>query len=289
MARLTALDVAILGRLHSAPLGSQKEIARSAGVSEAAISKRFAHLLAAGVFEGMWLTPAAWLFGRREVHASFGPAPGVTSDDVLRADDVVLVNERHDGSFSVFSAVPRPASGPSPALLELLGEPTFVTIATEAGNARISRIDWRVIQALHEDPRAPATEHARRCGLSAKTVRQRRRALSADGAIVAGPLVDLTDVSGCVVHELAVQFDRKTSKRAAAGLVPDASLIGYAADGLGAYFFGGAANVQAVYALARRVSAHALVRSVFPIFPRRRAFARDRVGAWIGQAMARVA
>lgn len=68
----------------------------------------------------------------------------------------------------------------------------------------LSALDWRIVQALRRSPRAPAHEHARHAGVSARTVKRRLARMAEEGSIFVAPIVDPSKVDGLFIFALLI-------------------------------------------------------------------------------------
>jgi DNA-binding Lrp family transcriptional regulator len=70
----------------------------------------------------------------------------------------------------------------------------------------LTHLDWRVVQALHENAMRPLKDVAKEIGVSEKTVKRRLDRMGREGSFFAIPEVDPSQAEGVVVFVLAVQF-----------------------------------------------------------------------------------
>jgi DNA-binding Lrp family transcriptional regulator len=285
MVEVDVTDFQILARLHVDPFASHEELGRHAGATGTTVTKRLKRLADGGVLEGFGLMPAADLLGRVRRHRSYQPAQKIGAHEIVAIDPVVMVNERHDGSVSVFTA--ERASQPADEILSgLLGNPVFISpldTPRPASKTTISPLDWRLLDALMRTPRASAVDWAKHCHLSPKTVRARRSKLLQDGQIQAAPLLQLANAGGLVIHEMAVLVADASTAAAVDAAMGEAIRIGTAAGGRGLYYFCYAPTVQEAFARQRRLRGLPGVMDAVAQFPRRRAFADERVAAWVAE------
>ncbi len=288
-------DFHLLAELVREPLASYATLGRRIGLAASSVRGRVARLQDQGVLRGFQLLPGAPALGRARELWRY-PASRVTPDlsSVLAVDDVVVAVEWHDRSWSVFAYRAEGVRGPLRALDEIFGVGGAVTrfgpSDDDLAPARptvLSRPDWRLVQALLEDPRAPAEALARRCGQSPKRVRTRRRSLLEHRVLQIVPHVDYAKFRGSVIFGLSVFFRAPLSSQTLEALVPEGVLVRYNDHPPSAFYVCSAASVPAVAEVERRVGATAQVREAEAGFERARGFAADRVRGWVADQIAR--
>jgi hypothetical protein len=90
---------------------------------------------------------------------------------VLKVDDVAFVTLKLDGGLSV-QTWPRDRGKPVKELTSALGvQPSGQTRTASDPKHKLSAVDWRIMDALVDDPTIPFEVLTEKTGLSPKTVR----------------------------------------------------------------------------------------------------------------------
>jgi len=172
-------------RLIVDPRISPREIGARVGLSEVAVRNRIAKMTAEGFIQGHIVWPNPQLFG-----ASLRVME-LPSRDLTDTDRILLALDRVDGVISARVMIDEDGRHVRVSFIDdaqVKTEERVRRIAAVAdSNAcitslpewlpscppRLPRLDWRVIFAIRSAPELPLNEHARRLGLSTKTVRRR--------------------------------------------------------------------------------------------------------------------
>jgi DNA-binding Lrp family transcriptional regulator len=194
---LVALDADARQSLHS--------LGRRVSLSAPAVRERLHHLEERGIIQGFWVSIDPAIFGRADLLVHFG---GDWSRDeaahALDAPDVAWVAWKLDGGITV-QLWPRDATAAVQDLGRFLSrEPGWRGVGPANRTSSLSSLDWRVLDALIDAPRASADQLSLATGLSPKTVRNHLDGLIRNESIFVVPrLGSLTD-SGEVVYHLLV-------------------------------------------------------------------------------------
>lgn len=192
------VDGRIVAELMQRPLASVGDLCGAAGLTRNAVKARLARLRECGALAGFSGSPNPALVGRTGL-VSVYPAPtpdrpNPPTDKVLAVEDVAFFSINHDGKLAAITYAREASREPPPALNVLMGgapERTFLMQAPplDPPGAALSPAQWRVLEAMVPDPRAPASAIAAATGLSAKSARRHREWLVKSGALVVQPLV----------------------------------------------------------------------------------------------------
>jgi DNA-binding Lrp family transcriptional regulator len=82
----------------------------------------------------------------------------------------------------------------------------------------LTRLDWRIIQALRADPRASAAQLAARVGVSARTVKRHLARMADEGSIFLAPVVDPSRADGLFIFAILVYLEDGASEVPLRGL-----------------------------------------------------------------------
>lgn len=148
-----------------------------------------------------------------------------------------------------------------------------------------SRLDWRILAALREQPLATHVELARSLGVTPRTVRRRIARLDAEGAIQMQPLLDPSRADGLILTELFLHLDdAPAAARRVVSVLRDRHVFAYvpATRSLGEFsVLVFAHSMMEVDALVRDATSVEGVQAAEPWFFRR--FVDE--SAWIGDAL----
>lgn len=123
---------------------------------------------------------------------------------VLGVEDVVFVTWKLDGGLSV-QTWPKNRKRPVRVLTKTLGMRPLGHAFTEPFRGhKVSPADWRIMDALVDDPMIPFVDIVRKTGLSPKTVRKHLEMLIHDETIFIIPRLGSLSDSGDVVYHLTV-------------------------------------------------------------------------------------
>jgi len=200
-----AKDFRLLVALDENARQSFQALGRKVSLSAPAVRERLHRLEERGILLGYWVSINPAVFGREDLLVSFGG--DWSRDEAIRAlggPDVAWVAWKVDGGVTT-EAWPRDVKKAVPALEKFLGHR-----ATRQGVSRaplereLSGLDWRVLDALIDDPRAPIEDLSVATGLSPKTVRKHVTRLIRDEAIYVVPRLGFLADSGEIVYHLVV-------------------------------------------------------------------------------------
>lgn len=279
------LDFRILAILHQDPLISHRALATRLDTTATTIGNRVNGILESGVLAGFSGLPSASVLGLQERHWIFRPKESVLLEDLLAVDPVALVTIRHDFSASIFTYAQRDDAEPPAGLVKLLGPPDPSESHSPPRETDVlSRMDWRIMEVLCRNPRLPATQVAKECSLSPKTVRKRRDELVKRRHLVVVPRLDTEAASGITLFEIALKFTVPQSLPAITGLISEGIVLHRREDGRSAYLFASTKSATQAFAVQRRLENNESVDEVHLHFPRNRGVATERVEQWVQDA-----
>jgi DNA-binding Lrp family transcriptional regulator len=198
-------DFRLLVALHENARQSYRSFGRRVSLSAPAVRERLNGLEKRGVLQGYWLYVDPSVFEREELMLFF--AGDWTREDVVKAlsaPDVVFAAWKLDGGVTV-QLWPRDHNQPVRELIAILGAQPSGQAFTERHNLpRLSVADWRIIDALVDDPTMPLKSLTRETGLSPKTVRKHLGLLMQEEVIFVMPLLGALADPGELVCHIAV-------------------------------------------------------------------------------------
>ena len=210
-------DYRVVLELTRNPFASCEAIGREVGMTGTAVRARVDSMEARGVLNGYHVLPSPRVFGRwRHIFAYRDVAPEPSLTTLLGMENAVAVFRGSPGMIMVNTYDLEVDAGPPAALVKLIGRaPDGAVLTDDPGEGRppnlvLSPLDWRVIAALLDDPRAPLAELARATRLTARTVRKRRDDLVRKGLLHVSPIVDTSREPGLIVFSGYVMVERKS-------------------------------------------------------------------------------
>ncbi len=210
-------DVQIIVELYRQPFASHSTLGRAVGLTGKAVQARLERMTRAHVLNGFYVMPSAAVFRRHWQVIPFGPLPiEPPLEQLLAVEDVVNVwrGSPRTAMVNVYSTAPD--SPPPPRLAEILNVRSMEVVAPDPpdrfsfAQSTLSSLDWRVLDAMLENPREPLARIAERSGLTARTVRRHRDSLWAKGLVSVVPNLDTTGESGLLVYSGFVVATQKT-------------------------------------------------------------------------------
>jgi len=200
-----AKDFRLLVALHEDARASYRALGRRVSLSAPAVRDRLRRLEGRGIFQGYMISVDPSLLDRDELLVFFqGEWTREGAREALAVTDVAWVAWKLDGGLSV-QTWPRDRARTVRELTARLGVMPSGQALAERREARpVSSLEWRIVDALIDDPRRPLQELTDVTGLSPKTVRKHlERLLRAELLFITPRLGTLGD-SGELVYTTAV-------------------------------------------------------------------------------------
>ena len=198
-------DFRLLVELNTNARRSFQALGRRVSLSAPAVRDRIRRLEERGVVQGYWVSIDPAILGREDLLVSFDKE--WSRDDALkalRAADVAWIAWKVDGGLTV-QVWPRNAARAIQDLAKFLGrDPSWHGIARSGWGGDLTRLDWRILDALIDAPLASIERLSETTGLSPKTVRKRLAGLLRDEAIYVVARLGLPTDSGVLVYNLVV-------------------------------------------------------------------------------------
>jgi len=195
-------DFRLLAELNEDARQSLHALGRRVALSAPAVRERLHRLEAGGILQGYWVSIDPAVFGRKDLLVSFdGDWSRDDAVSALDAPDVAWVAWKVDGGLTL-QAWPHDVTQEVAVLGRFLRrEPSWHGVSRSGWSGALSGLDWRVLDALIDDPLAPIEQLAAATRLSPKTVRKHLAGLTRSEAIfVVARLGFLTDAAGLVYH-----------------------------------------------------------------------------------------
>lgn len=198
-------DFRLLVALHENARQSYRFLGRRVSLSAPAVHARLKRLEDRHVLQGYWLYVDPNVFNRGDLMVFF--KGDWTRQDVVKAlsaPDVVFAAWKLDGGVTV-QLWPRDHKQPVKELTDILGTQPSGQAFTEPRSLRtLSAADWRIIDALIDDPTMPLKSLTQATGLSPKTVRKHLQLMVEEEVISVMPLLGALADPGELVYHLAV-------------------------------------------------------------------------------------
>ena len=281
------IDLLIFSRLVGDPLRSDARLAREVGLTGKAVRLRRKRLEADGILREYGLHPPAELLGRTSVSWGYvgRDVPDLPVDRLLEVEDLVYVMSFRPKFHIAVRFSSEPDAPPDPRLARLLGRPLDGPLHDRARGSgprpdRLSRVDWKVLQALVAAPRASYSVQARLADVSPRTVRIHRSRLDAAGALGCIMILDLAREAGLATYGIWLKVDGSFDERSVE--LPRLWDRPHWTDHpRGVYLLGSADNYFEARDLELRLAALPGVVAADPLVPAGGFFARERLRTWI--------
>lgn len=202
---MDAKDFRLLVALDEDARRSFQALGRKVSLSAPSVRDRLRRLEERGIVQGYWVSINPAIFGRQDLLVAFAPEwTREAARKALGGPDVVWAAWKADGGLTV-EVWPNDIKRGVAALVQFLGrEPTWHGVAGPSWSGTLSRLDWRVLDALIDQPRASVEQLARTTRLSPKTVRRHLAGLTRSEAIFVVPRLGFLGDSGDIVFHLLV-------------------------------------------------------------------------------------
>ena len=206
-------DFRLLVALHENARQSYRSLGQRVLLSAPAIRDRLKRLEDLGILQGYWLYVDPSAFDREELMLFYkGDWKREDALKALKVDDVAFVTLKLDGGLSV-QTWPRDGSKPAKELASVLGvRPSGQTRTEPQPKHKLAAADWRIMDALVDDPTIPFETLTEKTGLSPKTVRKHLQSMITDETIYVMPRLGSLADSGEVVYHLSVSGKVKLSE-----------------------------------------------------------------------------
>lgn len=283
---MDARDVEILTAMSRHPFASDSAIGREIGVSGNTVRHRRGRLERRGVIEGYAVLPRASIFHRSRRAWAFVDVPRWTLPHrQLREIEGLIVAWRiHPRSLIAVTDDRDPSRSSARALGRLFGSRPrgpvwFDPPEAEPRTEELSPLDWKVLGALVEAPRAPLLHQASLAGISPRAFRRHRDRMWGSEVFSLGAQLNLERESGLVVFGIFARLSDEVEPAVLA--LPGLTLTTRLLRPPGAYLMGQARTLVEAGEIDRQVRAIPGVRTTFLSIPAGSYYARDTLREWI--------
>jgi DNA-binding Lrp family transcriptional regulator len=280
-------DLRIFSRLVGDALLTDERLARDVGLTGKAVRLRRKRMEAAGVLTEYGVHPSAEVLGRhsmtwRYAGKEWDPLPVAR---LLEVEDLAYVMSFRPGLQVVVRFTGEADPTPDPRLTRILGpplepvpdeRPPESTVPAE----RLSRVDWRALEAAVGVPRTPLVAQARRANLSPRTFRIHRSQLEAEHVLQCVMLLNLEREAGLATYGVWLKTD-DTFEAASLETTQLWDRPHWTSQPRGVYLLGSADNYFAAREEELRLRSLPGVVGADPLIPAGGFFARERMLGWI--------
>ena len=198
-------DFRLLVALHMDARASYRALGRRVSLTAPAVRERLRRLEALRILQGYMISIEPSVLDREELLVFFsGEWTRAEAIKVLDVPDVAWVAWKLDGGLTV-QTWPRDRAGTIREMTSVLGsKPSGQARAETKNPAPVSSLEWRIIDALLDDPRIPIGDLTESTGLSPKTVRKHLDRVLRDELLFITPRLGALADSGELVYTLAV-------------------------------------------------------------------------------------
>lgn len=198
-------DFRLLVSLFEDARQSYRSLGRRVGLTAPAVRERIQRLEALGTLRGFWLRPDAALFGRSDCVFMFaGPFQLDRVRAAIDKPDVAWVAPKIDGGVSI-GMWTKDTDSAERSLVQLLGQsPSGRSVSPRNTLPVPTRLDWKILSALVDDPRRELQDVCRVTHLSSKTVRKRLAVMLKAGSVAITPVFGALGDGGDIVYTITV-------------------------------------------------------------------------------------
>ncbi len=287
MARMDRTGLKIFTRLVARPFLSDERLAREVGLTGKAVRLRRQRMEAEGVLAEYAIHPRAELLRRHAL------AWGYKARDRLdlplprlkEIEDLAYVRSFRPDFHMAVRFTKDPDAGDDPRLARLLGQPFDGPLSDPPTKPAIdpdelSRLDWRVVEAMVRSPRAPLSTLAAYAGVSPKTFRLHRSKLESAHVFDESMILNLEKEGGLSTYGIWLRVDGSFDP-SALRLPRLWDAPHWTRHPRGVYLLGSADSYFEARELELRLQSLPGVTGADPLIPAGGYFARDHVLTWI--------
>ncbi len=198
-------DFRLLVALHETARSSYRFLGHRVSLSAPAVRDRILRMEKRSILQGYWVYVDPAIFDREDYMVFFDG--DWTRDSVIKTlsvPDVAFAAWKLDGGVTI-QLWPKNHKTPNRKLEEILdSKPSGDAFSKRHDIPSPSLADWRIIDALIDDPLAPLSKLVQTTGLSPKTVRKHLRSLIEQETIFIQPRLGSLADPGELVYHLAV-------------------------------------------------------------------------------------
>ncbi len=280
-------DLGIFSRLVTDALSSDEAIGREVGLTGKAVRTRRKRMEAAGVLTEYGIHPAAEILGRHAVTWRFAGTvgPELPLSRLVEVEDLAYVMRfRPNLHVAVrFTKSSDPTEDPRLSVIlgpPLDGLPEERRPASSVHADDLSRVDWKVLEAVVRAPRAPYSVKAKLADVSPRTFRMHQAKLEATRALECVMILNLEREAGLATYGIWLKVDDSFDEK----IIESLRLWDrphWTGNPRGVYLLGSAENYFEARELELRLRSLPGVVGADPLIPAGGFFARERFLQWI--------
>ncbi|MGP8075712.1 MAG: AsnC family transcriptional regulator [Thermoplasmata archaeon] len=280
-------DLRIFSLLLGDPLLSDERLGREVGLTGKAVRLRRQRMETEGVLTEYGIHPGPELLGRHAVAWGYvgrdWPEPPVSR--LKEIEDLAYVRSFRPSFHMVVRFTKEPDPPTDPRLARILGRPLEGPLDERSSTSTLlaeslSRVDWKVLEAVVGTPRAPYSALARHANVSPRTFRIHQSKLERAHAFECAMILNLEREAGLATYGIWLKVDESFDKQSVE-LPRLWDRPHWTRNPRGVYLLGSGDN----YFEARELELHLRslpgVLSVDPLIPAGGFFARERLVSWI--------
>ncbi len=280
-------DLRIFSGLVADPFRSDETLAREAGLTGKAVRLRRKRMESRGVLQEYGIHPAAEILGRysvawRYVGKDWTELP---TSQLSEIEDLAFVMSFRPAFHRVVRFTKEPDPPADPRLARILGHPLGgplgePQLSPSVPADRLSRVDWRVLEAVVRAPRASFSNKARHANVSPRTFRIHQSRLDATHALQCAMILNLEREAGLATYGIWLRVDESFDERSVE-LPRLWDRPHWTRNPRGVYLLGSADNYFEARALELHLQSLPGVVGADPLIPAGGFFARERFLSWI--------
>ena len=198
-------DFRLLVALYENARQSYRTLGRRVSLSAPAVRDRLKRLEDRGILQGYWLYPDPAVFNRNDLMIFYkGDWKRQDALKALSVNDVVFVTWKLDGGLSIQTWPLDPKKTVKDLSASLGSRPSEQTFTQPKTHLTVGPVDWRIMDALVDDPTMPFEQLVAETKLSPKTVRKYLQSLIQTETVFIMPRLGSLADSGELVYHLAV-------------------------------------------------------------------------------------
>lgn len=280
-------DLKIFSRLVADPFRSDESLSREVGLTGKAVRLRRKRMEAEGILKEYAVHPRAEILGRHAL------AWGYIAEDRLdlpisklsEIEDLVYVRTFRPNLYMVVRFTEDAREEDDPRLARILGPPFGGPLderppRSSIGPDALSRVDWKVLEAVVRMPREPYLMQARNAGVSPRTFRLHRSKLERSQVLECAAILNLEREAGLATYGIWLKvngsFDEKALELSHLWDRPHRTR-----NPPGVFLLGSCDSYFEARELELRLRSLPGVIGADPLIPAGGFFARERVLGWI--------
>lgn len=198
-------DFRLLVALYENARQSYRSLGQRVSLSAPAVRDRLKRLEDRGILQGYWLYAEPAVFDRKDLMVFYkGDWKREDALKALSVNDVVFVAWKLDCGLSVQTWPVDPKKPVKDLTVSLGARPSGQTFTKTEPHRKVTPVEWRIMDALVDDPTMPLEQLIEKTGLSPKTVKKHLQSLIDSETIFILPRLGALADSGDLVYNLSI-------------------------------------------------------------------------------------